>query len=109
MRQKNYRIKEPKALKRSNEQTLSEVLNAFLKTYKLNEGVYETKLIKSWDRIAGEYVAKHTEKIFIKKRHLFIKISSPALKHELSFAREKLVKALNDSINQSVIDEIIFI
>lgn len=96
-------------MKHSNEQTLKEVLNSFLNRYKLNDGVYEAQLIKSWDKISGPYIAKHTEKIFIRKRHLFVKISSPALKNELSFAREKLVKALNDSINQNVIDEIIFI
>jgi hypothetical protein len=67
------------------------------------------QLIKSWEKIAGPYIAQNTEKIFIKKRHLFVKISSPALKNELSFAREKLVKALNDSIDRSVIDEIVFI
>jgi len=96
-------------LKHSNEQTLREVLDAFLKRYKLNDGVYETQLIKSWEKIAGAYIAQHTEKIFIKKGHLFVKISSPALKNELSFAREKLVKALNDSVNKKIIDEIVFI
>lgn len=96
-------------MKHSNEQTLKEVLNSFLNRYKLNDGVYEAQLIKSWAKISGPYIEKHTERIFIKKRHLFVKISSPALKNELSFAREKLVKALNDSINQNVIDEIIFI
>jgi hypothetical protein len=96
-------------LKNSNEQTLKEVLDSFLKTYKLNDGVYEAQLIKSWEKVAGEYIAKQTEKIFIKKRHLFVKIASPALKNELSFAREKLVKALNDSIDRNVIDEIVFI
>ncbi len=96
-------------MKHSNEQTLREVLESFLKRYKLNDGVYETQLIKSWEKIAGEYIAQHTEKIFIKKGHLFVKISSPALKNELSFAREKLVKALNDSVNKKIIDEIVFI
>jgi hypothetical protein len=96
-------------LKNSNEQTLKEVINSLLKTYKLDEGVYEAQLIKSWDKIAGEYIASHTEKIFIKKRHLFVKINSPALKNELSFAKEKLVNALNDSIKRNVIDEIVFI
>ena len=96
-------------MKHSNEQTLSEVLKSFLKRYKLNDGVYEMQLINKWEKIAGPYISQHTEKIFIKKRHLFVKISSPALKNELSFAKEKLVKALNDSINRSVIDEIVFI
>ena len=96
-------------MKHSNEQTLREVLDSFLKRYKLNDGVYEAQLIKSWEKIAGTYISQHTEKIFIKKGHLFVKISSPALKNELSFAREKLVKALNDSVDRHVIDEIIFI
>lgn len=96
-------------MKSTNEKTLKEVINSLLKTYKLDEGVYEIRLIKSWDKIAGEYIASHTENIFIKKRHLFVKINSPALKNELSFAKEKLVKALNDSIKRDLIDEIVFI
>ncbi|MCD4683017.1 MAG: DUF721 domain-containing protein, partial [Bacteroidales bacterium] len=38
-----------------------------------------------------------------------IKLDSPALKNELSFARTKLIKSLNKAVNKEVIQDIKFI
>ncbi|OQX72943.1 MAG: hypothetical protein B6D61_13105 [Bacteroidetes bacterium 4484_249] len=96
-------------LKNSNEQTLKEAINELLKSYKLENGVNNSRLIKSWDDVTGDMISKHTEQIFIKKTTLYVKLDSPALKHELSFARSKLIKLLNKSVNRNIIEEIVFL
>lgn len=96
-------------VKDSNEQSLKEIINELLKAYKLEDGINETRLISSWESVAGSMISKHTERIFIRKNKLYIKLDSPALKHELSFAKSKLIKALNKVVNQNVIDEIILL
>ncbi|MEZ5082483.1 MAG: DUF721 domain-containing protein [Bacteroidales bacterium] len=93
----------------SNEQTLKEVIRNLLDAYKLNDKLLETKLINNWEKIAGGYISKYTETLYVKKRILYIKLNSPAIKHELSFAKSKLIKSLNDSVSNDAIDEIVFL
>ena len=95
--------------KNSNELSLKDAINNLLKAYKLDEGLNETKLLNSWEHVAGKMITKHTTKTYIRNKTLYIQLDSPALKHELSFAKTKLIKTLNDKVNQQVIDEIIFI
>ncbi|MCB0806374.1 MAG: DUF721 domain-containing protein [Bacteroidales bacterium] len=96
-------------MKNSNEQKLNDVIRDLLETYKLQDKITETKLIRSWESVAGSYISKSTDKIYISRRKLYVRLNSPALKHELMFAREKLIKALNDSVQNEVIDEIVFL
>jgi hypothetical protein len=93
----------------SNEQTLKELIEQLLENYKLQDGITRAKLVGSWEKIAGKYIAGQTEKIYIKNGILYIKIKSPALKHELSFAKSKLVATLNKSIGQDFIKEVVFL
>ena len=72
-------------MKHSNEQTLKEVIQALLEAYKLKDGILESRVLNSWDKIAGKFVAKHTESIFIRNKTLYIRLSSPALKNHITF------------------------
>lgn len=92
-----------------NEHTLKEVIAELLNVYRLNDGLTEAQLIKSWESIAGSYVAKFTEHIAIRNGVLYLKIKSPALKNELLFARGELLEALNAKAKKKVIKEIVFL
>ena len=96
-------------MKNSNEQKLKDVISDLLDTYKLQDKITETQLIQSWEKIAGSYIAGYTEKIFLNKGKLFVKLNSPALKHELSFAKGKLIESLNAGIQKEIIKDIVFL
>ena len=96
-------------MKKSNEQTLKEAIQELLDAYKLKEGIQESQLIHSWDRIAGQYVAKNPESLSIRNKTLYVRLNSPALKNELSFARSSLVESLNKAVGQEVITGIVFL
>ena len=92
-----------------NEHTLKEAITELLNVYRLNDGLTEAQLIKSWETTAGSYVAKFTEHISIRNGVMYIKISSPALKNELSYARNELLETLNTKAKKKVIKDIIFL
>ena len=96
-------------MKKSNEQTIKEAIQELLNAYKLNDGIRSSQVVKNWDKIAGSFISKNTEKLFIKNKVLFVKLNSPALKNELSFSKSKLIEKLNKSVKQEIINEIIFI
>jgi predicted nucleic acid-binding Zn ribbon protein len=87
--------------------TLKEAINNLLSTYNLGTRLNEVKLLGSWEKVMGKLIAKHTKDIYISKKKLFVKVDSAPLREELHYAREKMVKMLNDEIGSNVIDEII--
>ncbi len=95
-------------MKKSNDQTLKEVINELLKAYKLGDKLKEMRLIDSWEKVVGKLINKHTKNLYIKKKVLFVKLDSAALRNELSYARQKIIKALNKEAKGDVIDDIVF-
>ncbi|MBK9670932.1 MAG: DUF721 domain-containing protein [Bacteroidetes bacterium] len=93
----------------SNEQSLKEVINELLAAYRLDGKLHEVRLINSWESLMGISVAKHTTKIYIAKRTLYVELNSAALRHELSYAKTKLIELLNKEANHDVISEIVFL
>ncbi len=94
-------------MSRHNEHSLKEVIDKLLKTYKLDEKLAERKLIASWESVMGVMIAKHTKDLFIKHKQLFVTLDSAALRNELSLAKTKIVKMLNDEVGTEVINDVI--
>ena len=92
----------------SNDRPLGDVLREFLNTYSLNRKLNETRLIHAWEKVVGPLVAKYTRKMYIRNKVLFVKVESPALRTELSFSRTKIIRALNEEVKATVIEDIAF-
>jgi len=87
---------------------LRSAIEEFLKTFRLQDKLYETRVLHSWEKIVGTIVAKHTLKLSIRKKILYVKVDSAALRSELMFAREKIISGLNQEAGTSVIEDIVF-
>lgn len=94
-------------MSKHNEHSLKEVIDKLLKTYKLDEKLAERKLIASWEGVMGVMIAKHTKDLYIKHKQLFVTLDSSALRNELSLAKTKIVKMLNDEVGTEVINDVI--
>ena len=95
--------------KRNKEVTpLKEAIDKLLKVYKIDHKMAEIDLQKEWKEMMGETIARKTKSLELRKRVLVIHIESSVLRHELSFAKEKLKESLNRKLKKRVIDEILF-
>lgn len=94
-------------MSRHNEHSLKEVIDQLLKAYKLDDKLAERRLIASWESVMGAMIAKHTKDLYIKYQQLFVTLDSAALRNELSLAKTKIVKMLNDEVGSQVIVEVI--
>ena len=92
---------------RSNDQSLGDAIRDFLHSYHLEDKLNETRVIQTWGKIVGPMVEKHTHGLYIRNRNLFVKVDSAALRQELSFARTRLVGALNEAVKADVIEDIV--
>ena len=90
-------------MRRSIGQPIGEVIKELLKNYDITSKFNEAHVITSWDKLMGPSVTKYTVKIEVEKRILFVKLSNAALKQELSYARQKIKKMLNDEVGEEVL------
>ncbi len=93
--------------RKTNEESLKEVIEQLLDTYKLRDKINQAKLQLSWDEIMGEMISKRTEKLLLKDHTLYIYLNSAPLKEELSYGREKIMNLLNTALEGDFIKEVV--
>lgn len=94
-------------MSKHNEHSIKEVIEQMLKAYRLDDRMAEKRLISSWDNIMGAMIAKHTKDIYIKNKQLFVTLDSSALRNELSMAKTKIIKMLNEAVGSEIINDIV--
>lgn len=85
---------------------LSEVLGKVLRDGGLELPLLQKRVVDAWDEIVGPNVEQYTQEKSIRNQTLFVKISNPALRQDLSMMRTQLVKRLNEHVGSFVISEI---
>ena len=93
-------------MRHSNEQSLKEVIDELIDTYKLRGKLNEVRLQHSWEQLMGTAVAKRTEKIYLRNKTLVIRLTSAPLKEELLYSSEKVKKLLNEELGGEYIEEV---
>lgn len=88
--------------------SLSELIPEFLRKEGLETPLMQKRLIDAWDEVVGRPIAAYTDKCFIKNQTLFVKITNPALRADLSMARSRLISLLNQQVGAQVIVDIHF-
>ena len=90
-----------------NNLELKNLINKFLKENKLEKGLLNIEIKKAWFELMNNGVANYTTDVSLRKKTLYIKLSSPALKEELSYGKEKLIKLINERLKENVVEKII--
>lgn len=96
-------------MRKSNEQSLKEVIDDLLEAYKLRSRFNQKKIIHSWERIMGKTIANRTDAVFFKDEKLIVKLNSSVLREELSFSKNKIIQLLNEDIGEEVVKEVMLI
>ena len=93
--------------RKSNEQSLGEVIQDYLRESGWQQKLDEIKVITEWDKVMGPTLAKYTEEVFIKNKQLHIRLTSSVLRQELAYKKSELIHQLNQSVGKEVITEIL--
>ena len=97
-------------MKRVNTQLIGTVLDDFFEQNpELADKLAEVRLLDSWKTILGSSVSRFTDNMYIKKRTLYVRLTSSILKNELMMCREQLIIKLNNQAGRNVIDSITLI
>ena len=95
-------------MRRSNIQSLSEVLKEYVKEANIEKKLKEVDVVQSWEELLGKTIAHYTTDISIKNKVLYVKISSPVVKNELFMMRVEIRKKLNEKAGEEMVSKIIF-
>ncbi|MBR1428585.1 MAG: DUF721 domain-containing protein [Prevotella sp.] len=87
---------------------VADVVNMFLRQNGLETPLLQNRLVDAWDEVAGKAVARYTEDKYIRNQVLFVKLTSPALRSDLSMMRTALVDKLNQYVGARIIVDIRF-
>lgn len=85
---------------------LDEVLKKLLREEGLEVPLLQKRLVDAWEVVTGNVVSRYTAEKYIRNQTLFVKITNPALRQDLSMMRTQLVKRLNEQVGSFVISNI---
>ena len=87
---------------------LHELIMRNLRVQGLETPLLQKRLVEAWPVVAGPAIARYTQDAAIRNQTLFVRLSSPALRAELSMRRQELFNKLNDAVGSQVIADIRF-
>ena len=92
---------------RGNAKTIQEAIAAMMSKYGLAERYRKVSVLASWEKLMGKTIASRTERVYIRERKLYIRLTSAALRQELSYAKDKILHLVNQEAGQVIVDEVI--
>jgi len=94
--------------KRKNDNlNLGEALQEFISENKLQKGMDRVNAREAWINLMGNGVNNYTTAIELRSDTLFVSLSSPVLREELSLGKSKIIKLLNEELGKNLISKII--
>ena len=90
-----------------NNNEIKNLLDTFLKKNNLEKGLLDLEVKRAWHELMENGVSNYTTDVSLKNKTLYIKLSSPALKEELSYGKEKLMKLINERFKKKIVQKIV--
>ena len=94
-------------MERKEIKRIDALLMQFVKSNRLERGLAEYRLVKSWNDLLGVMVAKKTKSLRVRNRKLFVTLYSSVVRNELEMIKETLIPRLNEAAGMDVIDDIV--
>ena len=89
-------------------QPLKDLVLQVLREQGLETPLNQKRLVDSWPEVAGPIVARYTLNTYIYNQTLYVRLSNPALRSDLSMRRQELTEKLNAAVGEQVITDVRF-
>ncbi len=94
-------------MKKKNDLNLQDAMKEMIQEYHLGSQLNETKVRTLWHDLMGKTISTYTSNIQVRKNVLYLTILSAPLRHELSFAKDKIRTLLNEELGEEYIKEVV--
>jgi len=86
---------------------IQDALKDFVESNKLDKGLNQVNIREAWTKLMGNGVNNYTTSVDLKNETLYVQLSSSALREELSYGKDKIVKILNEELGKNIVKKII--
>ncbi|MCG6190975.1 DUF721 domain-containing protein [Maribellus maritimus] len=95
-------------MRRNNTQSLSEVLQEYIREMRMERKLKEVDALHYWEELLGKTISNYTTNIYIARKVLYVKISSSVVKNELLMMREEIRQKINEKAGEEIVQKIVF-
>lgn len=93
---------------RRDVKSVKELIMQTLREQGLETPLQQKRLVEAWPEVAGEAIARYTLNTYIYNQTLYVRLSNPALRADLSMRRQEFTQKLNDVVGEQVITDVRF-
>ena len=93
---------------RRDVKNIRELVLRNLRVQGLETPLLQKRLVDSWPEVAGPAIARYTREVRIHNQTLFVGLTVPALRSDLSMRRQEFVNKLNHHVGAQIITDIRF-
>ena len=93
---------------RKDVKNIRELILRNLRSQGLETPLLQKRLVDAWPTVMGDMVAGYTQEVYIRNQTLWVRLTSPALRADLSMMKQDIVKKLNAAVDSQVIVDIRF-
>ena len=86
---------------------IDRLIKSYIKENNLEGGLENIGVNNLWYETMKNGVANYTTDLTLKNGTLYIKLKSSALREELSYGKEKIIKLLNEKLKKDLIKKIV--
>lgn len=94
------------AKRENNTLKIKDLMPQMLKENKLQGGIDQLDVKEIWGKVMGNGVMTYTDSVLLKNKTLHVKLTSSALREELSYGKEKIVAMLNEALDNVTITKV---
>ena len=88
--------------------SIKDIVLQSLRVNGLETPLLQKRIVDSWQEVVGEMISRYTLNVYIENQTVVVRMSSPALRQELSMRRDYYVELLNNKVGAKVIYNIRF-
>ncbi|MCR5818277.1 MAG: DUF721 domain-containing protein [Prevotella sp.] len=93
---------------RRDVQEIKDLVLRNLRVQGLETPLLQKRLVESWPEIAGPAIARYTTDVKLYNQTLYVSLSMPALRADLSMRRQEFIQRLNAHVGAQIIADIRF-
>ena len=93
---------------RRDVKSIKDLVMSNLRENGLETPLLQKRLVDAWPEVAGPSVARFTREVTIYNQVLYVKLSTPVLRAELSMRRQSFIDKLNHVVGARIITDIRF-
>lgn len=87
--------------------SIGDALREYMNKSRLKPRMMEVRIQENWEQLMGKTIARYTESIQLMDAKLIITTNVAPLKQELNYAKDKIIKLVNEMLGEPAVREVI--